>query len=119
MVENNILVAQHFGKLIAENEAFVLLAPVRLNTVCFTLSGNDNQHEVLPFLEKLNDTGKVFMTPTVYQLKQGIRAAFVNLRTTVSDVELVMQEMISIITNEFREMQVKDRIEKHVYLDKG
>jgi glutamate/tyrosine decarboxylase-like PLP-dependent enzyme len=51
IVENNILVAQHFGKLIAENNAFVLLAPVRLNTVCFTLSGGNTQEQVLPFLK--------------------------------------------------------------------
>jgi glutamate/tyrosine decarboxylase-like PLP-dependent enzyme len=91
IVENNILVAQHFGKLIAENNAFVLLAPVRLNTVCFTLSGGNTQEQVLPFLKKLNDTGKVFMTPTMYGL---------NWRTTVADVEQAMQEMDLLIRSE-------------------
>lgn len=98
IVENNILVAQRFGELIDQHPAFELIAPVRLNTVCFTLSGANNQDKVLPFLKSLNATGKVFMTPTVYHSTQGIRAAFVNWRTTESDVEVVMNEMNLIIS---------------------
>jgi hypothetical protein len=73
------------------------LTPVRLNTVCFTLSGTDNQEKVKPFLRKLNDTGQVFMTPTKYNDKIGIRAAFVNWRTTEEDIKLVTELMREII----------------------
>lgn len=71
IVENCIAMANHFGKFISEDSNFELLAPVRLNTVCFTLAGEENQENVNLFLKKLNDTGQVFMTPTVYNEKKG------------------------------------------------
>jgi glutamate/tyrosine decarboxylase-like PLP-dependent enzyme len=100
IVENNIKVARLFGNLIEESVGFELLAPVRLNTVCFTLSGENRQENVKPFLRKLNDTGEVFMTPTVYSGKIGIRAAFVNWRTTEKDVEIVFDLMKSLVSSD-------------------
>ncbi|MNY18498.1 hypothetical protein D3C86_1518780 [compost metagenome] len=73
-----------------------MLAPVRLNTVCFTLK-NQTSEQVLEFLERVNQTKKVFLTPTIYNGKQAIRAALVNWRTESSDIELVfnlMQELL-------------------------
>lgn len=97
IVENSIEMANYFGRFIENNQAFELLALVRLNTVCFTLSGDENQEKVAAFLTNLNGTGKVFMTPTLYNNKKGIRAAFVNWRTTVADIELVTAEMSKLI----------------------
>ena len=48
-------------------------------------------------LTLLNDTGKVFMTPTIYNGQKGIRAAFVNWRTTKNDVEIATKLMTEII----------------------
>lgn len=96
IVENNIENAKQFGLFIDTHNHFELLATVRLNTVCFTLSGEENQEKVNAFLKILNDSGKVFMTPTIYNGKKGIRAAFVNWRTTANDVSLVTQLMESI-----------------------
>ncbi len=93
IVENNVRVARLFGELIEQEARLELLAPVRLNTVCFTLRGSEHQAQVKPFLARLNDTGKVFMTPTKYRDVIGIRAAFVNWRTTEQDVRLVMKVM--------------------------
>ena len=33
------------------------------------------------------------MTPTVYQNRKGIRASFVNWRTTEDDIKIVIKEM--------------------------
>ena len=88
--------AQQFGTSIEQSTKFELLAPVRLNNVCFTLAGDDRQAQVQDFLIRLNATGKVFMTPTVYNGKKGIRAAFVNWRTTEKDLVIVIEEMIRI-----------------------
>jgi glutamate/tyrosine decarboxylase-like PLP-dependent enzyme len=93
IVENSVTMAKAFGQFIQNSGAFELLAPVRLNTVCFTLKGEENQDKVANFLESLNDTGKVFMTPTIYKGKKGIRASFVNWRTNMEDVRLVIGEM--------------------------
>ena len=100
IVENSIEMANALGRFIATSNHFKLLAPVRLNNVCFTLSGEESQNKVSHFLTKLNETSKIFMTPTVYNGKKGIRASFVNWRTTKQDIELVTSEMIKIITND-------------------
>jgi len=94
IAENSVEMANNFGQFIKTSKAFELLAPVRLNNVCFTLLGEENQDKVFAFLTSLNETGKVFMTPTVYNSKKGIRASFVNWRTTEQDVEIVANEMM-------------------------
>jgi glutamate/tyrosine decarboxylase-like PLP-dependent enzyme len=93
IVENSVAMALQFDAFISQNESFELLAPTRLNNVCFTLAGDNNQEKVNAFLIHLNDKGKVFMTPTVYQNRKGIRASFVNWRTNELDVQLVIKEM--------------------------
>lgn len=99
IVENSIAMANLLGQFIENSTQFELLAPVRLNNVCFTLQGEENQKHVSDFLIKLNDTEKVFMTPTVYNGKKGIRASFVNWRTTKTDIEIITSEMNKITSN--------------------
>lgn len=98
IVENNVSLARNFGRLIENSNDFKLLAPVRLNTVCFTLNDDAKQDEVGEFLEMLNNTGKVFMTPTFYNQNNGIRAAFVNWQTSETDVQLIFETMNTVIT---------------------
>lgn len=93
IVENSVAMALQFDTFIAQNENFELLAPTRLNNVCFTLAGDHNQEKVNLFLTHLNNKGKVFMTPTVYQNRKGIRASFVNWRTTEKDIRIVIKEI--------------------------
>ena len=83
--------ANLFGDFVQRHEALELLAPVRLNTVCFTLSREREQAKVQTFLENINRTGKVFMTATVYKERIGIRAAFVNWRTNAGDVNIAAE----------------------------
>ncbi len=97
IVENSINMANILSQFIEKSNRFELLAPTRLNNVCFTLSGDENQEKVPDFLLKLNQTKMVFMTPTVYNGKKGIRASFVNWRTQLTDIELVINEMNNII----------------------
>jgi glutamate/tyrosine decarboxylase-like PLP-dependent enzyme len=93
IVEECVARAQQLGAYIEHHERFELLAPVRLNTVCFTLSGAENEQHVTAFLTTLNASGRVFMTPTVYGGRKGIRAAFVNWRTTEDDVRIAIEAM--------------------------
>jgi glutamate/tyrosine decarboxylase-like PLP-dependent enzyme len=93
IVENSIAMALQFDAFITNDKSFELLAPTRLNNVCFTLAGDHNQEKVNSFLANLNDKGKVFMTPTVYQNRKGIRASFVNWRTNELDVQLATKVM--------------------------
>ncbi|WP_077418784.1 pyridoxal phosphate-dependent decarboxylase family protein [Chryseobacterium sp. JV274] len=98
IVDKNISWAKQFGQLIENSHDFKLLAPVRLNTVCFTLKDDAKQDAVGRFLEKLNNTGKVFMTPTFYNQHKGVRAAFVNWMTSENDIRQVFDLMNEIIT---------------------
>lgn len=99
IVENSIEMTQLFGNFVAQNPDFELLAPVRLNTVCFTLSGEENQDKAHSFLNTLNATGKVFMTPTVYKGKKGIRAAFVNWMTDKEDIDIITTQLSKMVKN--------------------
>lgn len=93
IIENSVAMALQFDGFITQNENFELLAPTRLNNVCFTLAGDHNQEKVNLFLSHLNDKGKVFMTPTVYENRKGIRASFVNWRTNEKDIQIAITEM--------------------------
>ncbi|ACU60404.1 pyridoxal phosphate-dependent decarboxylase family protein [Chitinophaga pinensis] len=96
IVNNNIQLARQLGTLISESDAFHLLAPVRLCVVCFTLHVADEEKQagIDAFLKALNDSGKVMMTPTVYQGVPAIRAAFVNWRTTEKDLTIAWEDML-------------------------
>ncbi|ANH79857.1 amino acid decarboxylase [Niabella ginsenosidivorans] len=98
VIRNCILLAERFGAFIARTARLRLMAPVRLNTVCFTLAGANNYpHKVSAFLSALNKTGKVFMSPTLYKGQPGIRAAFVNFRTTEKDIAIAEQLILEIL----------------------
>jgi glutamate/tyrosine decarboxylase-like PLP-dependent enzyme len=91
VVENSIARASELGKYLNKSGLFQMVAPVRLNVVCFSLKRYpDKNHE---FLRLLNSRGKVFMTPTNLLGTSSIRAAFVNFRTTEKDIELAIEEM--------------------------
>jgi glutamate/tyrosine decarboxylase-like PLP-dependent enzyme len=99
IVENSIKMAQIFGEYLENHTQIELLSPTRLNTICFTLVGEEGQEKVGSFLSKLNATGKVFMTPTAYNGKKGIRAAFVNWQTNEQDIEIVKTEMEKVLVD--------------------
>jgi glutamate/tyrosine decarboxylase-like PLP-dependent enzyme len=96
IVERNVENAQLLGNKIEQSVDFQLLAPVRLNCVCFTLTGK-TAAEVSAFLSKLTARAKVYMTPTVYLGQTAIRAAFVNWRTENTDVEMAFEEMMAVL----------------------
>lgn len=98
IVERNIANAQHLSAHISASDTFRLLAPTRLNIVCFTLTNTPTTATIRHLLNDLREDGRVFMTPTVFQGVPGIRAAFVNWRTTAEDVDIgwaALQEMIT------------------------
>ena len=90
IVENSIARAKELGEYIIESAFFELAAPVRLNVVCFRLLSTDRTME---FLDKMNKSGKVFMTPTTLDGNTCIRAAFVNYRTSTVDIAIAKKEM--------------------------
>lgn len=95
IIENNIALANQFAELLKQKTIFKLTAPVRLNVVCFSIDDEANlSNKIAVVLEKLNRSGKLFITPTVYKGIPCLRAAFVNWRTTEEDVLIAIDELI-------------------------
>jgi glutamate/tyrosine decarboxylase-like PLP-dependent enzyme len=77
------------GDKIASSDIFNLLAPVRMNVVCFSVKRNNiSMEQVRSFLNLVRDDGRTFFTPTLYNGVPGIRAAFSNWLTETNDVEI-------------------------------
>ena len=92
IVERNCEVAAYFGDLVRSSQEFRLLAPVRMNVVCFTLNDDAVTSDVIKkFLETVRDDGRVFFTPTVYKGIPAMRAAVSNWLTTREDIEVAFE----------------------------
>lgn len=89
IVARNIDGARLFGSLIEQDPSLCLLAPVRLNIVCFAVQGYEDAARVQALLERLRDSGEAFLTPTFFQGRWAVRAAFSNWRTSLDDVARV------------------------------
>ncbi|MFI7357753.1 pyridoxal phosphate-dependent decarboxylase family protein [Streptomyces avidinii] len=84
IVERDIACARALGAALEGDPALTLLAPVRLNVVCFTLAEAPTAERVAALREAV--AGEVFVTPTVYGGTAALRAAFSNWRTAEDDV---------------------------------
>jgi aromatic-L-amino-acid/L-tryptophan decarboxylase len=62
-IRQHIKLAQSFAKWIEEDTRFELASPTPLNLVCFRYKGSDDQNRQL--LEKLNQSGELYLTHTV------------------------------------------------------
>jgi glutamate/tyrosine decarboxylase-like PLP-dependent enzyme len=97
IVERTCALAQQLGHLVDESADFELLAPVRMNVVCFTLRQNGiTSEDVAQFLARLRDHGRLFLTPTTFKGRPGMRAALVNWRTTATDLKLAWQALLKV-----------------------
>lgn len=92
IVERDCLLARTLGERIQQSELFDLLAPVRLNIVCFTARDPGVSDRLIA---AVRDSGRTFVTPTVLRGTAGIRAAFSNWRTTDSDLDVVWEALVS------------------------
>ncbi len=98
IVQRNCEAAEHFGELLKQSTQFTLLAPVRLNIVCFTLNKEQvSSQQISHFLSLVRDHGQVFFTPTVYKGRPAIRAAISNWLTDSNHMDKafnIVQEVI-------------------------
>ncbi|MFE3933391.1 pyridoxal phosphate-dependent decarboxylase family protein, partial [Streptomyces goshikiensis] len=91
IVERDIACARALGAELAGDPAFRLLAPVRLNVVCFTLADDPAPARLAALREAA--AAEVFVTPTVLAGTPALRAAFSNWRTTHEDVRRAAQAL--------------------------
>jgi len=86
LVEQSCNMAMRFAGYVGKSEVFKLLAPVRLNVVCFALRADLQQH-TNALLAALQADGDVYLTPTHYAGVPAIRAAFCNWRIGEAEVD--------------------------------
>jgi glutamate/tyrosine decarboxylase-like PLP-dependent enzyme len=102
IVERNCSCANLLGVKIQTSSNFKLLAPVRMNVVCFTVNRNNiSSDQVRSFLNLVRDDGRAFFTPTIYNGVPGIRAAFSNWLTEESDVEIAWTALNEVLEKGF------------------
>jgi glutamate/tyrosine decarboxylase-like PLP-dependent enzyme len=93
IVERCCDLAQQLGQYVQDSAEFELLAPVRLNIVCFTLAGQPSSQQIADFLARVREDGRAFFTPTVLWGKPAIRAAFSNWRTQAHDLDITWEAL--------------------------
>jgi glutamate/tyrosine decarboxylase-like PLP-dependent enzyme len=91
IVERNCEAAQYFGEQLTASSAFELLAPVRMNVVCFALTSREGSAQTIKeLLAAIRDDGRVFFTPTLYKGRPAMRAAVSNWMTERSDIDTAL-----------------------------
>ncbi|MBO0779848.1 MAG: aspartate aminotransferase family protein [Ktedonobacteraceae bacterium] len=84
--------AQQLGQDIERSPHFELLAPVRLNIVCFALRNADAMRRDR-FLSNVKEDGRILLTPTFFAEKPAIRAAFANWSTRKEDSAVILEAL--------------------------
>ena len=77
------------------HEKLELLAEPKLNVTMFASLGSDDDNRAL--LARINASGKLFLTPTVYGGRFGFRAAFSNWRTQDHDLLIIKQVIDAVL----------------------
>ncbi|HET8652443.1 MAG TPA: pyridoxal-dependent decarboxylase [Gaiellaceae bacterium] len=101
MVERHLSLARRLGRRVEEEPELELLAPVRLNIVCFRhrppgLEGEALDEHNLALGQDVLEDGRVFFGTTRYEGKAAFRPAIVNWRTTERDVDLLVDVLLEL-----------------------
>jgi len=99
LIEQNVRQAQQLGRLVEAHPSLELLAPVSLNIVCFRYAPpgaaalDDLNREIL---FRLQESGVAMPSSTVLHGRFALRAAIVNHRTRMEDVDALVAEVVRI-----------------------
>ena len=85
MLRRHMQWARQLADLIDSNSHFERVAPVPFSVVCFRYKGSDDQNRAI--MNRVNATGRVFISNTVLKGEQVLRLAIGNLATQWEDVE--------------------------------
>jgi glutamate/tyrosine decarboxylase-like PLP-dependent enzyme len=90
IVERNCECAMQFGQWVNDSSDFKLLAPVRMNVVCFAPKDDISFEMIQEFQKCITEDGRVFFTPTIYKGAPAIRMAISNWQTIASDIDFAI-----------------------------
>jgi len=85
LLRSHIQFAQRLAALIDAHEKFKRVAPVPFSVVCFRYKGSDDDNKAI--IEKVNATGRVFLSGTVLNQQFVLRLAIGNMATRWEDVQ--------------------------------
>jgi aromatic-L-amino-acid/L-tryptophan decarboxylase len=84
IIREHLRLARVFADWVEAEPGWELVAPVRFSVVCFRREGSDEENQEL--IDRVNETGVVFLSPTELDGRLVIRLAVGNVRTTEEDV---------------------------------
>lgn len=101
----NCALARALAERVEREPRLKLLAPVALNIVCFAYvghSGNAPSTINIRIIEKLHAQGRVAPSLTLIKGEPAIRAAIVNHRTTLPDIEALVSGVVAFGSQEIQ-----------------
>jgi glutamate/tyrosine decarboxylase-like PLP-dependent enzyme len=87
IVARDVACARRLGDGLAAEPGVRLLAPVRMNVVCFTVGDDPTPGRMRAIADAVAASGETFITPTDLHGVPALRAALSNWRTTDADVD--------------------------------
>jgi glutamate/tyrosine decarboxylase-like PLP-dependent enzyme len=100
-IKKDLQHAQRLGSLIEKTSELELMAPIELTAVCFRYVGDRNSTSPeldrinFDILRRMNQRGRVYLSNATLHSKFCLRACIVNHRTTDSDIDEVVSEVLS------------------------
>ncbi len=92
IVTRCIELAQLFAEMLNNSGLYNIVAPVRLNVVCFAIKNKEADEAARNTLTaSLRKQNRFFVTPTFYNGFHCLRAAFVNWKTQQKDIEIAIE----------------------------
>jgi len=85
MLRAHIAMAQRLAELVDQDPQFERVAPTPFSVVCFRYKGSDDANRAI--LEKVNASGKAYISHTSLKGQVVLRIAIANLGTTWEDVQ--------------------------------
>jgi len=104
-VEQNIFLANELKNRFINEPNWEVLNPVNLSIVCLrylpdSVSDENRTNDLQGIiLNKLEESGKAFLTPVTVKNKNGIRICFANHRTSLEDIDILHETLTSIAKN--------------------
>ena len=94
MIEQSCALARALESGVRKTPQLELLAPAQLNIVCFRYIGPDVDRLNAEIVADLHERGRVAPSTTMIDGKLAIRAAFINHRTQLCDVDALIEDVL-------------------------
>jgi aromatic-L-amino-acid decarboxylase len=91
-IREHVRLAGLFARWVEAEPGWEVVAPVRFSVVCFRREGTDEENRAL--IDRANETGEVFLSPTELGGRLVIRLAIGNVRTTEADVSRAWEVLL-------------------------